>query len=285
MKPPATAPHVDIGLYRKVNALATIGVVVPVFDLPPRSGKPRATGLTHVLDTGIPVSNLRSLVATAGGLIDVWKFGWGTAVVDPGVREKLDILRQEQILSCAGGTLCEIAWSQGRVDEYLAWAEEVGFTSVEVSRGVVPMPQSDKRDLIRLACTTFTVLSEVGAKEATVIASPAEWADEVDGDIRAGASWVLTEGRESGTVGLYRSDGSVRADVAEAVADRVGPARLVFEAPRKDQQAWLINRFGPDVNLANIPAFDVVGLEALRLGLRADTIRLSTGAISSVAPS
>ncbi|MGH8828660.1 MAG: phosphosulfolactate synthase, partial [Jiangellaceae bacterium] len=29
--------------------------------------------------------------------------------------------------------------------------------------------------------------------------------------------------------------------------------------------------FGPDVNLANIPPTEVLGLEALRLGLRADT--------------
>ena len=88
-------------------------------------------------------------------------------------------------------------------------------------------------------------------------------------------------------MGLYRADGSVRVEVVDAVTDRVGPARVVFEAPRKDQQAWMINRFGTDVNLANVPAPDVLGLEALRLGLRADTIMLSAvnRAVPSTAPS
>jgi hypothetical protein len=49
----------------------------------------------------------------------------------------------------------------------------------------------------------------------------------------------------------------------------------VFEAPSKDQQAWFIQQFGPGVNLANIAPAEVLGLETLRLGLRADTMHLS----------
>ena len=72
------------------------------------------------------------------------------------------------------------------------------------------------------------------------------------GDLAAGARWVITEGRESGTVGIYRDDGSIRADVVAAAVRGGGVDRVLFEAPRKDQQAWLIREFGPDVNLANI---------------------------------
>jgi phosphosulfolactate synthase len=86
---------------------------------------------------------------------------------------------------------------------------------------------------------------------------------------------VLAEGRESGTVGLYEPDGRVREDVVEAVIEHVGLARAIFEAPRKDQQAWFIDRFGNEVNLGNVPIQEVFGVEALRLGLRADTIALS----------
>jgi len=80
---------------------------------------------------------------------------------------------------------------------------------------------------------------------------------------------------ESGTVGIYREDGSVRAEVVAAAVRGGGVDSLLFEAPRKDQQAWLVRAFGPDVNLANIPAEEVVALETLRLGLRADTVDLS----------
>ena len=58
------------------------------------------------------------------------------------------------------------------------------------------------------------------------------------------------------------------------VTAAIGLDRLVFEAPRKEQQAWFIRRFGPNVNLGNVSPDAVLGLETLRLGLRADTIAI-----------
>ena len=52
---------------------------------------------------------------------------------------------------------------------------------------------------------------------------------------------------------------------------KVSPDNWIFEAPLKAQQVWFIQRFGPDVNLGNIATNDVLPLETLRLGLRADT--------------
>ena len=91
------------------------------------------------------------------------------------------------------------------------------------------------------------------------------------GDLEAGATWILAEGRASGTVGIYESSGAIRQDVAEALAAAVGPDCVVFEAPREDQQAWFVRRFGPDVNLANVAPDGALGLETFRLSLRADT--------------
>jgi phosphosulfolactate synthase len=248
--------------------------VVPSFlELPERPPKPRASGLTHVLDKGLPVGDVADRLTTSGPMIDLWKFGWGTAYLDPGVEAKLALLVRHDIRACVGGTLLEVAWAQDKVAPFLDWAASLGFPCVEVSRGAVPMPLDEKQDLIRLAGSYFSVLSEVGAKDPATAAVAAEWADEVCGDLAAGAALVLTEGRESGTVGLYRADGSVRSDLVEALVRSVGLATLVFEAPRKDQQAWLINRFGPEVNLANIAIDETLGLEALRLGLRADTLQ------------
>jgi phosphosulfolactate synthase len=134
------------------------------------------------------------------------------------------------------------------------------------------MRPDEKYELIRHAAARFTVLSEVGAKSAAEQLPVFDWADEVAGDLAAGARWVLTEGRESGTVGIYDAAGTVREDVVEAVLAAGGVERVVFEAPRKDQQVWFIQHCGGDVNLANIPVVDVLGLETLRLGLRADTM-------------
>lgn len=255
-----------------------MGDVTPApgfLDLPPRSAKPRIVGLTHVLDKGAAPRELESVADRAGAGIDLWKLGWGTAYLEPDVPEKVSALAGRGIRACVGGTLLEVAWGQGRADACLAWAAEAGFPCVEVSNGAIDMPLGEKRRLIGLAADRFVVLSEVGSKDPTVEVSAERWAQEMVGDLEAGATWVLTEGRESGTVGLFDPDGSVRASVVEAVVDRVGLPRVIFEAPRKDQQAWLINRFGGEVNLGNVQPADAIGLEALRLGLRADTIALS----------
>ena len=247
--------------------------IVPSFlDLPERPPKPRTVGLTHVLDKGLPASELPGRLATSGAIIDVWKFGWGTAYLDPGISAKLSRLASHEIRACVGGTLLEVAWSQDKVEEFFQWAAALHFGCIEVSRGAVTMPVDEKRDLIGRARSKFTVLSEVGAKDPSAAASPEEWADEVAGDLAAGAAYVLAEGRESGTVGIFQSDGSVRTDLVEALVRSVGLTRLVFEAPRKDQQAWFINCFGPEVNLANVSLDETLGVEALRLGLRADTL-------------
>ncbi|HKF19663.1 MAG TPA: phosphosulfolactate synthase [Candidatus Dormibacteraeota bacterium] len=243
-------------------------------DLAPRVAKPRAIGLTHVIDRGTPLPALETVVEWIGDVVDVWKFGWGTAYVDPAVRSKVDILRRHEILSCPGGTLLEVACLRGRADRFLGWAAEVGFTAVEVSNGATGMSGSDKRLLIREASRYFHVLSEVGSKDPRVVLQPAAWETDVRADVEAGARWVVLEGRESGSVGLYDPQGRVKEDLVAQVTAAIGLERLVFEAPRKEQQAWFIRHFGPDVNLGNISPDDVLGLETLRLGLRADTIAL-----------
>lgn len=246
---------------------------MPAFlSLPPRSAKPRTAGFTHVLDKSMHLNDLVGFIDSAGDFIDFWKFGWGTGYIDPAIGKKAEALAGHGIRACLGGTLLEVAWSQGKEAEYLAWADELGLPCVEVSNGALDMPVPEKRRLISAAAERFLVLSEVGSKDPTVAVSPREWADQAAGDVDAGASWVLGEGRESGSVGLYTPEGAVREDVVEAMVSAVGASRIIFEAPRRSQQAWFVRRFGPDVNLGNVIPAEVLGLETLRLGLRADTI-------------
>jgi phosphosulfolactate synthase len=244
-------------------------------DLPVRSEKPRAVGLTHVLDKGASPDEIDQLLSRVGGFVDVWKLGWGTAYLEPDVAGKVKTLEGHDVRACVGGTLLEVAWGQGRAGACLDWAFDMGFRCVEVSNGAIGMPVEEKRRLIGEAAERFTVFSEVGSKDPDVTASADAWAEEIAGDVTAGASWVLTEGRESGTVGLYHPDGRIREEIVEAVEAGIGPERVIFEAPRRDQQAWLIRRFGTEVNLGNVAIPEIVGVEALRRGLRADTIELS----------
>jgi phosphosulfolactate synthase len=240
-------------------------------DLPSRAAKPRRTGITHVLDRGIPLAQSADLLATNGSYVDVWKLGWGISYLDPNLKSKLELLTRHRVLASPGGTLLEIAWAQGRAPDFLDWARGCGFPCIEVSAGTVPMDNEAKRDLIAQAARHFIVLAEVGPKDPGIHLTPQQWAQAVSRDLEAGATWVLAEGRASGTVGIYQSSGAVREDIVAALVSVAGPDSLVFEAPREDQQAWFVRRFGPDVNLANVHPADALGLETLRLSLRADT--------------
>jgi phosphosulfolactate synthase len=254
-------------------------------DLPVRAGKPRRTGITHVIDHGLPLGQAADLLEENGSYVDVWKFGWGISYLDPQLTAKLDLLARHRVLASPGGTLLEIAWAQGREHAFLDWASDCGFPCVEVSAGTVQMDEEAKRELIAAAAERFIVLAEVGSKDAAVQLTPAQWAQAAAADLDAGATWVLAEGRASGTVGLYTSSGAVRPDVVEALAGAVGPGCMVFEAPREEQQAWFVRRFGPDVNLANVPPAHALGLETFRLSLRADTYRTRVpGPVMSTAP-
>ncbi len=50
-------------------------------DLPPRATKPRSTGLTMMIDNGLPLGQFADVVRSHGDLVDLVKFGWGTALL------------------------------------------------------------------------------------------------------------------------------------------------------------------------------------------------------------
>ncbi|MGH3159674.1 MAG: phosphosulfolactate synthase [Streptosporangiaceae bacterium] len=245
----------------------------PAFlDLPERAVKPRQVGISHLLDPGLPLGQVADLLESAGNFVDVWKLGWGVAYLDPNLEAKLDLLARQRVLASPGGTLLEIAWTQNRCEQFLDWARAAGFPCVEVSSGTVEMSADAKHELIARAAQDFIVLAEVGVKDPAVRWGTSEWARAASADLAAGATWVIAEGRASGTVGIYSGSGEVREDVVAAMTEAVGADVLVFEAPRESQQAWFVRRFGPDVNLANVSPAGALSLETLRLSLRADTV-------------
>ena len=223
-----------------------MGQIGPGFlNLPYRSPKPRSDGLTHVLDKVLSLVGLESLIQTARESIDIVKLGWGTAYVSDGVKAKVALCRSADIHLCPGGTLLEICDRQDRIDDYVRWLQRLGVTHVEVSNGALGMTIAHKRELIHRLAQEFVVLSECGSKNPAVDVIAASWVAEMRGDLDAGASLLIAEARESGTVGLYGPDGRVRAELVDALVADLPPDRIIFEAPRKDQQAWFVRRLGP----------------------------------------
>ena len=240
--------------------------------LPERTTKPRESGLTHVLDKGLSLEQVRQFLEVSGDYTDIVKLGWGTAVVTPNVKAKIALYQDSGIPVCFGGTFFEVCLRQGKFDEYLALVDECGMECVEISDGTIAMDEEDKLAILRRLSKRYKVLSEVGSKDEAVVITPSTWIDSIKRELEAGAWKVITEGRESGTVGIYRPSGDVKDGLLEEIRESFDTSQLLFEAPIKKQQAWFIKQFGSNVNLGNIPPEEVISVETLRVGVRGDTL-------------
>jgi phosphosulfolactate synthase len=240
--------------------------------LPERTTKPREHGITHVLDKGYSLDEVRDFLAVAKDYVDIVKLGWGTAVVTPDLKQKIDLYQSNGVPVCFGGTLFEVCLRQDKLDEYVQTAHDLGMEHIEVSDGTIAMDEDDKIAILRRLSKEFKVLSEVGSKDAEVVIAPYKWVESIKRELDAGAWKVVTEGRESGTVGIYQPGGEVKEGLVDEIIQAVSAERLLFEAPVKSQQVWFIKQFGSNVNLGNIPPDEVVSVETLRLGVRGDTL-------------
>jgi phosphosulfolactate synthase len=242
-------------------------------DLPARSPKPREQGLTHVMDKGLNLREIEGLFDTAGRFVDIVKLGWGTSYVTNNLEKKIALYRSCETPVVCGGTLFEAAYARGRLDEYKGWLTEQRFSHVEISDGTIELERERKLELIADFARDFTVLSEVGSKDAEVNFAPYLWVEWIKEELEAGAWKVITEGREGGTAGIFRPTGEMRTGLVDEIVHEIDIGELIFEAPTKAAQAWFVKNLGPEVNLGNIPPDEVIPLETLRLGLRADTLK------------
>ena len=242
-------------------------------ELPQRSAKPREQGITHVIDRGLSIADVDGLIEVAGAAIDLVKLGWGTALATENLEPKLARYRDHGIPVVLGGSLTELAIAQDRLEDLIAWVKHLGLRHFEISDGTILLEHERKLELIARLARDFVVLSEVGSKDDTgAITPPYLWVEQMDQELEAGAWKVIAEGRESGTAGIFRPDGEVREGLIDEIVHGIEPGSILFDAPRKDQQVWFVRRFGPEVNLGNVPPDEVLALETLRLGLRSDTM-------------
>ena len=258
---------------RDVSTDQAQGLLPDFLSVPNRASKPRQHGITHVIDKGMSVRQLHDMLDASGDYIDIVKMGWGTGYVSPQLTEKVRVLGDSGIPAVIGGTFFEVALAQNKFDRWRSWMDELGLTHVEVSDGTITLPHERKLEFIRRLASDFVVLSEVGSKDLDVVIAPYKWVTMIEEELRAGAWKVITEARESGTAGIFRGSGEVRMGLIDEIVHAIDPNRLLFEAPQKAQQVWFVQKFGPNVNVGNIPPDEVIPLETLRLGLRSDTLR------------
>lgn len=244
----------------------------------PREEKPRKCGITMVLDKGLGLETAESLMNISGDYVDYLKFGWGTSIVHEQdiIKAKVEMYKAHQITPYTGGTLFELAYKKGKLEEFFAEAHTLGFPAIEISDGSTDIAHEDKIECIGKAKDNgFEVLSEVGKKDPSLDKelSLDERIEKMGDELDAGSSLIIVEAREGGkNIGIFDKSGNAKEDEIDYILDNFNGDRILWEAPNKDQQVFFILKLGNTVNLGNVSSDDITSLETLRRGLRGDTL-------------
>ncbi len=242
--------------------------------IPERNPKPRTSGITMVMDKGLSINETKNFLSVAHPHFDIVKLGFGTSVVTPNLREKIEVYQSYDIPVYFGGTLFEAFLIRNQFDDYIAICKDYKIDYMEVSDGSITIPHAEKCGYIEKMTKYGTVLSEVGSKDATHIMPPYKWIELMRAELEAGASYVIAEAREGGNVGIYRGSGEVREGLVNEILTQISGEKILWEAPQKEQQLYFLELLGCNVNLGNIAPAEVIPLETMRIGLRGDTFFL-----------
>lgn len=238
--------------------------------------KPRRTGITMMMDWGLPLSHLEDVLALSGAYVDLGKIVAGTVrLYETDVfRRKLDIYRRYDVRPFLGGQFLEYVFAtQGwnAVEPYCEEARRLGIEAIEVSDNCVPLDDAERARMVRTAIDCgLEVHGEVGSKD--VKQSGRDLLRQANVCFEAGCHVVLVEAAE------IVHGGQIDRELLEIFRQDLDIARVLFELPGYwikgttssdvfELQKALVLEFGPDVNIANVQPDYVFGLEALRCGL------------------
>ena len=238
--------------------------------------KPRRTGLTMMVDFGLPYRHAADVVEMAGAWIDLAKIAVGTSrLYDTAyLRRKLRLYKRHRIRPFVGGQFQEYVFATygaSALPRFLQEARRVGFDVVEISDNCVPLGDRERHEQIALAVDCgLAVFGEVGSKDGKSDARRLVRQAEIC--FKAGAELVLVEAAE------LIDGGRPKTDLIEGLRRGLDMARVLIELPGpwitgitlhavEDMKKFLVGEFGPDVNIANVLPQDILETEALRVGL------------------
>lgn len=246
------------------------GIIEPV--LPGRLAKPRTTGLTMVLDKGLGLNSTKDLLDTAKLYIDEIKLTFGTSYFYEKnlLEKKIEMIRDADIHVMPGGTMTEVAIWEGVYPKYLKQAKSKGFNTIEISDGTISMTVEERAEYIKRAADEgFIVITEVGTKDLKNPRAVEELNEQIHTDLASGAAKVVIEAKEAGVASaIFDDQGIVKeAELHKMIKGLDSMDCIIWEAPIRDQQDYLVARFGPNVNIGNCPPEGVISLEVIRNGL------------------
>jgi len=244
------------------------------FRLPPRGIKPRRRGITSMIDFGPDefgwaggTHGIRDLLDVAADYIDYAKIYAMNALLIPAetMKRTTALYRDAGVIPFAGGILFEYAWQHHQVEPMIHHLKRLGIPGLELSENYVTLTDDERHRLIeRFQKSGLSVVYEFGRKNPEQPMTIAYLQSLVNAVAEHGIHHVTIEQCE---IDLLAAD---TPDTLSALARQPWFEHVVIEAdPYRfpGQHVNMLRDFGPDVNLANVAAGQILRLEGLRRGI------------------
>ncbi len=246
----------------------------PVIALPARGNKPRSSGITSMVDFGPDTfgwsggeRGIRDLLEVASEYIDYAKIYAMNALLIPAdvVIRTTRLYHDAGVTPFAGGILFEYAYLRNEVDALIALLRRLGIPGLEISENYVNLTREERNRIVdRFQRARLKVVYEFGRKNPEEPVS-IDYLQEI-------VTEMATHDIDHITVEQCEIDLLVEStpDAMRLLADQPWFEHVVIEVdPYRfpEQHAKMIRDFGPEVNLANVTAGQVLRLEGFRRGI------------------
>ena len=241
--------------------------MLEVLQLPP---KPRKNCMLLMSEVGIPLRATEDIIEIAAPLIDYAKItdhaGLAGRLSSTWIKKKVALYNKAGIDVLPGGIPFQLAVIQHKVDDYLKAVRDLGFAGVEMSEDTMaPMETGYREELIGRALEMgLKVMTEMGRKNVDVPFDADEICKQILRDLELGVSKIYLESSE--IQAMTRTDPKALDTIAALGKNQYLLFELGLIEPQ-EKAAWLVERYGFDINFASVAPADVVAVDAIRRGM------------------
>ncbi len=242
----------------------------PMLDVPHLPPKPRTRSMLLMSEMGIPLRATEDIIEIAAPIIDYAKITDHAGLVDrlsaSWIRRKIALYNAYGIQVVPGGIPFQLAVIQNKVDDFLKAVRDLGFAGVEMSEDTMkPLAQGHREQLIAQALEMgLKVMTEMGRKSVEVPFDADEICAQILRDIELGVSKIYLESSEIQEI--YSADPAALDKIAGLGKNEFLLFELGLINPQ-EKAAWLVERYGADINFASVAPGDVVPVDAIRRGM------------------
>jgi len=241
--------------------------MLQVMQLPP---KPRTNSMLLMSEVGIPLRATEDIIEIAAPIIDYAKITDHAGLVDrlsaAWIKKKVALYNKNGIDVLPGGIPFQLAVIQHKVDDYFKAVRDLGFAGVEMSEDTMaPMEAGYREELIARALELgLKVMTEMGRKNLDVPFDADAVCEQILRDLELGVSKIYLESSE--IQDMTRSDPKALDRIASLGKNQYLLFELGLIEPQ-EKAAWLVERYGFEINFASVSPADVVAVDAIRRGM------------------